>query len=1084
MRRLFLQKNIDKPLIYPFESRKPWHMKIHFYPLQKLLLTILSFLLMFAAGGKLYAQATYAVPVSIGNNPCDGSKKGFVQFRYNSVVDSLTNLPPSGCNLSNLTYPGYPGFSEYNSGISFNPKDTSLYFTHYVSAQNATYVFKWIPGSVCPPTTVLVKIYTNTYVIGLTYDADGTGYQLIYTPGGPNGGYGISLQTVDFVTNTFGPIIPVSLPPTINKLQGNGDFVITPDGKFLTILDNNYMVINYKDYNVSPLKATLISKLTGNVIIGLSYSDGKLVASDYYSWSGKWRSNYYQIGILDGAKTQITAAPCYFSTDMTDINTAIGVSKELVSAIPTGVPGTYNICYDIKVKNYGNWPLSNVKLTDNLGAVFGPGNISNVTTTLIDNPAGVVLNPAFNGGKVPGPPPNYDIIKPANSKVPASPSSNNYFIVRVCLTVKNIVIGKIYNNNAYAEAYGYVGAKVTDKSTNGSNPDLNNNGKPDDPGEDQPTPFVILTTAEMPPCDALNKVIYKQTFGTNKNMTTSIPAATGTAGVASTDYTGSTSQPLNVEYYSLVNNANKGNTARWISRTDHTGNSNGLMMVVNADVKANKVYTDKINIPCTNLKYSLFAFVSSLPNSTYGDFCDALGGIIYPKLTFTVKEATSGLIITTLTTPEITSPNWTQYGMKFVMPALVNGNPVTQIIIEITNAAAGGCGNDFAIDDIQFGLCDPTPTVTVNNTAGCANGNTTFSAALSDPTVISGPLDYQWQRSNNGSSGWTNISGATSVDYTINPLQASDIGKYYRVIVAAQGNINNTNCRYISNSFKLTAKDTSVAPTSINASPALTTCPGNAVDLTVQGGSLGTNAVWRWYRNSCGDTLMGTGTTISVLPTQTTTYYVRAEGDCNITSCAQVTITVDPCVILPIDFLQFSAVQRPNSIDLDWRIITSEQMSHFEVERSDDGIRFEKISTVNGSVPRNEAVKFSYQDPASAINSQVVYYRIKAVSKDGYFKYTNVLTVRLSSYNNGKLKISPNPASTEVTISFFSALRGKVEVQVMDMTGKVVVTEQRSVEPGQNNITIYRLSRLGEGMYTVMVKVDERWQRERIIIKR
>jgi hypothetical protein len=350
--------------------------------------------------------------------------------------------------------------------------------------------------------------------------------------------------------------------------------------------------------------------------------------------------------------------------------------------------------------------------------------------------------------------------------------------------------------------------------------------------------------------------------------------------------------------------------------------------------------------------------------------------------------------------------------------------------------------------------------------------------------VISGPLQYQWQISNNGTSGWTNITGATSVDYTINPLQPSDIGKYYRVMVAAAGNINNTNCRYTSTAFQLTAKTSSTAPTGINASPALTTCPGNAVDLTVQGGSLGTNAVWRWYRNSCGDTLIGTGNTISVLPTQTTTYYVRAEGDCNTTTCAQVTIVVDPCVILPVDFLQFSAVQRAYAIDLDWKIITSEQISHFEVERSEDGNQFKKIGTVNGGSAKNAAARFSYQDANPDVNSNIIYYRIKVVSINGVSKYSNILTVRISALNNPKLKINPNPASSSVNISFYSALRGTIELQLLDMTGKIVLREQRIAESGQNSITLNQLSGLSEGIYTILVRTGDRWERERIIIKR
>ena len=60
------------------------------------------------------------------------------------------------------------------------------------------------------------------------------------------------------------------------------------------------------------------------------------------------------------------------------------------------------------------------------------------------------------------------------------------------------------------------------------------------------------------------------------------------------------------------------------------------------------------------------------------------------------------------------------------------------------------------------------------------------------------------------------------------------------------------------------------------------------------GGSLGANATWRWYSGSCGGTLLGNGTSIGVSPSSATTYYVRAEGSCNTTSCKDITVTVNP----------------------------------------------------------------------------------------------------------------------------------------------------------------------------------------------
>ncbi len=92
--------------------------------------------------------------------------------------------------------------------------------------------------------------------------------------------------------------------------------------------------------------------------------------------------------------------------------------------------------------------------------------------------------------------------------------------------------------------------------------------------------------------------------------------------------------------------------------------------------------------------------------------------------------------------------------------------------------------------------------------------------------------------------------------------------------------------------LKLTIKLSSQAPTGIQAS-ATQTNGGTPVTLSIQGGNLGTSAVWKWYTSSCGGTLIGNGPSINVTPNLTTTYYVRAEGTCNTTNCQSVTITVN-----------------------------------------------------------------------------------------------------------------------------------------------------------------------------------------------
>jgi hypothetical protein len=92
----------------------------------------------------------------------------------------------------------------------------------------------------------------------------------------------------------------------------------------------------------------------------------------------------------------------------------------------------------------------------------------------------------------------------------------------------------------------------------------------------------------------------------------------------------------------------------------------------------------------------------------------------------------------------------------------------------------------------------------------------------------------------------------------------------------------------------LTINTPSVAATLITANPGFTINTGASVTLTVNGGSLGTGAVWKWYRGSCGGTFVGTGNSITVTPSTTTTYFVRAEGLCNTTACISRTVTVTP----------------------------------------------------------------------------------------------------------------------------------------------------------------------------------------------
>ncbi|MES2593037.1 MAG: PKD-like domain-containing protein [Bacteroidota bacterium] len=220
------------------------------------------------------------------------------------------------------------------------------------------------------------------------------------------------------------------------------------------------------------------------------------------------------------------------------------------------------------------------------------------------------------------------------------------------------------------------------------------------------------------------------------------------------------------------------------------------------------------------------------------------------------------------------------------------------------NWYSGSCGGTFVGSGSSITV-SPSSTTTyfvlaagTCNTTGCASVTVTVSTPSTAPssataspnptcggattlTEIGGSLgtgaSYNWY---SGSCNGTFVGSGASIS-----VSPSSTTTYF---VLASGTCNTTACA----SVTVTVNSSSSAPTSASASPA-TVCAGVSSTLSQSGGSLGAGAAYKWYSGSCGGTLVGTGSSITVNPSTTTTYFVRAEGSCNNTACASVTVTVN-----------------------------------------------------------------------------------------------------------------------------------------------------------------------------------------------
>jgi hypothetical protein len=423
-----------------------------------------------------------SVLINLGSAACSNTRPGFFLIK-----DPLTSTPInlSGCDLS-TQLPDY-----YNSFIAFNPKNSKIYLADIRTGATRIWVLDvGLPGIIgCPVTIPEKPDYTYPYVSNnFEFDGNGDLWSLSKyndTTGtvnidklDVNTGEVINTRILKFPKNNF--------PTTITS----GDICVLPNGRmFATLGISPSRLYEIKDYKgLDTARAIFLKKAPKN-IFGIAYLNGNLEITGLDT-SGCYYFKYdIATGNLSGKRSfQNGKAPI----DNSSFSPALGATKQMVKTEKVN-GNTYDIAYEIFVTNLGNTFLNDINITEDLGAVFGAANVSNISAAFVSgaNKPALTLNPLFNGTSIPN-------LLAGNQQLPNKRSDNaDYnFKINVSCRVTNIDANTIYNNSAIAKATinNIVDPIIiTDSSNNGDETlvDPNNNGNANEPGENHPTPFSI-----------------------------------------------------------------------------------------------------------------------------------------------------------------------------------------------------------------------------------------------------------------------------------------------------------------------------------------------------------------------------------------------------------------------------------------------------------------------------------------------------------------------------------------------------------------------------------------------------------------
>lgn len=180
---------------------------------------------------------------------------------------------------------------------------------------------------------------------------------------------------------------------------------------------------------------------------------------------------------------------------------------------------------------------------------------------------------------------------------------------------------------------------------------------------------------------------------------------------------------------------------------------------------------------------------------------------------------------------------------------------------------------------------------------------------------------------------------------------------------------------------------------------------------------------------------------------------------------------------LSTNIVNFSGKRNKTVVNLWWTLENSTDIKSFEVERSDDGIHFEKIGNVDPAAILSKT-NFSFTDYTST--SQGNYYKVKLVQNSAKAAYTKTIFVDAP---DNIYTITPNPAQDFILVKSKIA-SAAVTINIYDGSGNRV---KHFANKNFSNHTSLRLSvaDLSSGSYFIEIKsaVKSSSARQLIIIK-
>ncbi len=163
------------------------------------------------------------------------------------------------------------------------------------------------------------------------------------------------------------------------------------------------------------------------------------------------------------------------------------------------------------------------------------------------------------------------------------------------------------------------------------------------------------------------------------------------------------------------------------------------------------------------------------------------------------------------------------------------------------------------------------------------------------------------------------------------------------------------------------------------------------------------------------------------------------------------TIPIFTEIVLPLDGIELDAVWDGSFAKLQFEVFENDHYDTFVVERSVNGTDFQLVNTVKNT-SNNSQQQYVYRD--NRINADVVYYRIKGITKQGMPTYSKI--VKLKNAVKQELTIYPNPVTNyTINVEFFTRVNENVAITIYGTRGEKLYYNQ--INPNGNRVMTFKV---------------------------